>query len=164
MSSDVNPRETIKSVLKMASLFGKGTAVTQAQTMLMPHILRVFSQHDHTELERMILTNYPLVEEKTPEKIRNALDNLGSDPEVRAQYEGVVLELITPENILNWLRNPDEWLDEEEANRQREELRWCAEVIEETEGGEEWLEEQVLDLYRMANIVPNTSKTLEAND
>lgn len=156
--------DTIKKVLDTASFFGKGMAIQQAQTMLMPQILKIFSKHGHDDLQRMIVTGYPLVEEKTPLPIRNALDNLGSNPDTREQWEGVVLEYVTPENIVTWLRNPGEWLDEEEAEQQREELKRCAQVIEETEGGTEWLETQVMDIYRMAHIVPNKSKTVEAND
>lgn len=164
MNNISDATDTLKNILKTASFLGKNVAVSQVQSMLMPQILKVFSEHGHEDLQRMIVTNYSLVEEQTPPGIRNALDNLGSNPETRQQWEGVVLEYITPENIIEWLRNPEEWLNEEEAEKQREELKLCATTIEETEGGEEWLETQVMDLYRMAHIVPNNSKSVEAND
>lgn len=164
MSDVQDTTETLKKLLGTASFLGKSAVISQVQAMLMPKILEVFSDHGHDELQRMILTDYRLVENQTPEPIRNALTNLGSNPETRQQWEGVVLEYITPDNIKTWMRNPGEWLDAEEAEEQREELRKCAEVIETTKGGEEWLEEQVVDLYRMANIVPNKDKSVEAND
>lgn len=164
MTTVEDTAQTMKRFLKTATFLGKGFAVRQVQSMLMPHILQIFNEHDHSELEKMVVTNYALIEEQTPQPVRNILDNLGSNPEMRAQWEGVVLELVTPENIKEWLRNPDEWLDAEEAEEQREELRKCAEVIEETPHGEQWLETQVLDLYRMAHIIPNNSKTVETNE
>lgn len=156
--------DRLKQLLDTASIFGKSMAISQVQAMLMPQILRIFSDHGHEDLHRMIVTGYPLVEEQTPAPVRNALDNLGSNPETRQQWEGVVLEHVTPANIIHWLKNPEEWLDEAEAEQQRDELKRCAHVIEETDGGHEWLQTQVMDIYRMAHIVPNNSKPVEAKE
>lgn len=156
--------DKLQKLAQTASLLGKSTVIQQVQQMLMPHILAIFSEHDHGELEKMIQTNYRLVDNHTPPGIKNALQNLGSNPELREQWEGVVLTYVTPENIKQWLRNPEEWLDADEAERQRAELRRCADVIEETPGGEEWLQSQVMDLYRMARIVPKNSTARAADD
>lgn len=155
MSTDVKGQ--LQAVLKTLSLFGKGQAAAQVQKLLLPHIMRVFSKHDHTMLENMILIDYDLVEEQTPPGVRNAIQNLGSNPELRQQWEQIVVSTVRPENILVWMRNPDEWLDEEEADELRDELQKCAKVIEETDGGYEWLERQVLTLYKWAQIVPEDS-------
>lgn len=159
----------ITKTLKQVSRISKGAAIAQVQSMLLPHIMRVFSNHGHEKLEHYIIVNYPLVEQKTPDGLRRTLANLGSNPEIRQQWEGWVLQTITPENILEWLRTPEEWLDAEDADEQRAELKACADVIEETPGGMEWLEVQVLDLYRMAGIIPENvaagrDKRVEAND
>lgn len=154
----------LANALKIVSKFGKSAAITQVQSMLIPHILNVFAEPNHEDLRNYIIVDYDLVEKDTPPGVRNALDNLGSNRELRSQWEHIVLQLITPENIKAWLRHPEEWLSVEEADRQRAELKRCADVIENTEGGEEWLEEQVLDLYRMANIVSQTAKAPRADD
>lgn len=153
--------ERLQSLAKTVSLFGKEVAISKTQQYLMPHILEVFTEHDAEELKRMIQANYPLAEQETPAGIRQALDNLGSNPELRSQWEGTVVNLVTPENILHWLRHPEEWLDAEEAEAQRAELKRCAEVIEESAGGEEWLEQQVLQLYRFANIISSDQPTTD---
>lgn len=159
----------ISKTLKQVSRISKGAAIAQVQAMLLPHIMRVFHKHGHEELRRYIVVNYPLVEQKTPDGLRKTLSNLGSNPEIRQQWEGWVLQTITPENIVTWLRNPEEWLDAEDAAEQRAELKRCADVLEETPGGMDWLEVQVLDLYRMAGIIPEDAdagrdKRVEAND
>lgn len=157
-------KEKAEKLLNMASMFGKSAIIGQVQSMLIPKIVQIFSEHDHEDLKRMILTDYDLVKEHTPEGVRTALQNVGSSPETRQYFETLVMETVTPENILLWLRNPEEWLDAEEAAEQREELRKCAEVIENTKGGPQWLEEQVLDVYRIANILPEDTNRVEATD
>lgn len=161
--------DRLQSALHTAATFSKTMAMGMVQKMLMPYILQVFAEHDHEQLRKMIIADYALVRRKTPEGVRIALDNVGSNPELRERWEGIVLEVVTPENIKEWLRNPDEWLDAEGAEQQRERLRRCADVIEETQGGELWLEQQVLDLYAMAGLidgapVAETDKPAEADD
>lgn len=159
-----NGSSKLQQFFETASLFGKSVAISQVQKMLMPHILEVFTEHNHEELRRYIITDYPLVRKHTPEGVKNALANLGSNPEMRRQWESMALELVTPENIIGWMREPEAWLDEAEADRQRAELKRCADVIEQTEGGREWLDEQVLQVYRFARIVPEEDKRVEADD
>lgn len=157
-------KEKAEELLKMASLLGKSTIIGQVQSMLVPYIIEIFGEHDHTDLKRMILTDYDLVETQTPDNVRKALKNVGSSPQTRSYFESLVMDTITPENILTWLRNPKEWLDEEASAKERTELRRCAKVIENTDGGEEWLERQVLDIYRIAEIIPEDTKTVKPTD
>lgn len=157
-------KETAEQILSTATLLGESFVIRQVQSMLIPHVVDIFADHDHEDLKRMIVTDYDLVENQAPEGVKNTLRNLGSSPETRQLFETLVLESITPENILNWLRNPEEWLDEDGDEEQRERLRKCAEVIEETPGGYEWLEEQVIEVYRIANIVPEDTNLKQAND
>lgn len=157
-------KETAEQILSTATLLGESFVIRQVQSMLIPHVVDIFAEHDHEDLKRMIVTDYDLVENQAPEGVKNTLRNLGSSPETRQLFENLVLDSITPENILDWLRNPEEWLDEDGDEEQRERLRKCAEVIEETPGGYEWLEEQVIEVYRIANIVPEDTNLKQAND
>ena len=153
-----------KEMLSTLSTFGKAAAIQQVQSMLIPHVLNIFAEHDHTVLRKMIYADYDLVREEMPPGLKQALQNIGSDPEFRQQYEGLVLQTLTPENILEWLDEPEEWLDPEEAAEQIAEIKRCADTIRETPGGQEWLERQVWDLYRLGNIVPEDSTPAAADD
>lgn len=162
MFDDANAK--ISETLDTLSSLGKTTAVSWVQQMLIPHVLDVFSEYDEEVVRRMIRTDYALVREETPPKIKQTLRNLGSNPEIRQRWEGVVLNTLTPVNILEWMKNPEEWLDAKDAAEQRERLRQCAAMIEKTPGGEAWLERQVIDLYRLAQIVPEDSTPATADD
>lgn len=152
-----NGDSRIGQIADALKLVGKGSAISMAQSFLLPKVMAVFAEHDHEELRMYIRSNYPLVERETPDGVKRALNNLGNDPRFRDQYESLVLQTVTPANVMEWLRTPEEWLDREDAEQQRAELRRCAEVIETTPGGQEWLEAQVLQLYAYAGIIPEDS-------
>lgn len=155
MDTDIGSK--IGQIAKVAMFEGKAAAITEAQRHLVPHILDIFTDHDHEEVYRFIITDYPLVREETPEPVKNALHNLSQNGMLRDRYHHAVLSTVTPENVLTWLRNPDEWLDAADADEVRVELEMCAAAIEETPGGQAWLEKQVYEIYRYANIVPEDS-------
>lgn len=155
MGTDIGSK--VGKIAKVALFEGQAAAVTEAQRHLIPHILDIFTDHDHEEVYRFIITDYPLVREETPEPVKNALHNLSQNGMLRDRYHHAVLNTVTPENVLEWLNNPGEWLDEEDADEVRIELEMCAVIIEETPGGREWLERQVFQIYRYANIVPEDS-------
>lgn len=157
-------KEKLTKTAKTLTSMGRSLAITQVQSMVMPHVMETFAEYDEETVRRMIVTDYDLVREQTPAGVKKTLHNLGTNPEIRQEFEGVVLTTITPENVLDWLRNPEEWLDEEEAEVQRERMQRCAEMIEETEGGMAWLERQVFDLYRLAQLVPEDSTPARADD
>lgn len=154
----------LRSVLTTASKLGKGAGLAAAQQLLLPHVLEVFGEHDHQEVKRMILADYQLVQHEMPEEARSVLENLGSNPELREQWAGTVTSTLTPENVLEWLHNADEYLDDDVDEERLREMEYCAVVIEDTSGGEAWLEQQILDLYRMAGIIPEDSTPAPAND
>lgn len=156
--------ERLRNLAQMGKLVGESTIITHVQNALLPHIISIFTEHGADDLERMIITDYALVEKEAPEGIKRTIRNLGSNPKARRYYEELVVEYVRPENILEWMRNPEEWLDVEEADQQRAELKRCADVLEETPGGQEWLAAQVWTLYRWANIVPEDSTRATAND
>jgi len=156
--------ETGADYLKAAFTVGETYVVSQVQKQLMPHIMRVFTEHGAMDLKAFILNDYPLVEEHTPQGVKNALHNLGTSEEVADQFRQMMLQYVTPQNVINWMKNPDEWLDEAEADEQREELERCAKVLEQTEGGEVWLEEQILQLYKYGHVVPEDTTTASVNN
>lgn len=149
--------DRVRTLAKTLSLFGKSTATAKIQEVMLPHIMRIFSEYDHRTVHHFIITDYPLVEEETPAGLRNAIHNLSANPDLRQQWAGFLLDTVTPENILDWMRTPEAWLDDDSAAEQRENLRRCAEVIEETDGGEAWLEAQVWTVYQWARLVPADS-------
>lgn len=163
---DTEPADAsrIQRTLERLSYVSQSAAMSAVQQYLMPYIIRVFADHDEGDLERMILANYDLVKQQTPAGIKQALRNLGSNPRLREQYADLVVTLVTPANVKEWLRNPEEWLEAEEADEQRERLKACADVIEETPGGEVWLEAQIMRLYEYAQIVPEQPDTAVADD
>lgn len=145
-------------------LVGKAAGMEAARQELTPMIIDVFAENDHDDLYRMILANYPLVRQDLPPGVKNALRNLGSNPQLRGQFENSVMTIITPENILALMHDPDEWLPDDAPAAQHRRIKACAQTIEETAGGEAWLERQVLDLYRIAGIIPEDSMPPEPND
>lgn len=157
-------REKADKLMETASVLGKSVIISQVQSILAPKVVEIFSDHGHEELKRMILTDYDLVMEHTPEGLRKTLKRVGPTRELRLQFENMVVESIQPENVLFWLKNPEEWLEDDEAEEQREELRKCAEVIETTDGGQEWLVRQVEDVYKIAGIIPEDTRIAESND
>lgn len=156
--------ENVEKAMKVLSRMSKDTAMVMAQQMLIPHILNIFQEHDHNEVKRMILSNYPLVEKELPDNVEQALRNLGSNDQLRGRWEDVVVTYLTPDNILKWLHNPAEWSDEELPEEHRRELEYCAVVIEDTRGGREWLERQIEQLYKYAGIIPEETTVVEADD
>lgn len=149
--------DRITKVVKTFLLQGKAAARKEVQRQLIPHILEIFAEYDEETVYKFIVTDYPLVEERTPDEIRNALRNMAKNDRLRPMYHQWMLNAVTPENILYWLRHPDEWLDEDEADEQRKSLRETAAIIEDTPGGYEWLEAQVWAIYAFAEVVPEDS-------
>lgn len=154
----------LQRTLEQLSFVSKTAVQTAAVQFIVPKVVDVFAHHDEEDLRRMILSNYPLVEKRMPAGYKKALRNLGSNPRLRQHYEQAVIDNVRPENIKAWLRAPEEWLDAEEAEEQRERLKACADVIEETPGGEPWLEAQVLQVYQYAQIVPDQPAEAAADD
>jgi hypothetical protein len=157
-------KQDVKKLVSMAKTLGRGAVVGQIQSMLVPHVMEVFSKHGHGELRAAILQDYPLVRKHTPRGVRNALANIGGDPETRQVFQGFIVDTITPENVITWMENPDEWLEAAEAEEQRENLQQCADVLRETKGGEEWLNRQIWEIYRMAGITPEDTTVGQGND
>lgn len=147
-----------------ASKFGRDAGMVAAQQLILPRVLEVFGEHDHEELKRMILANYDLVQNDTPPEVRSVLENIGSNPELREQWAGIITTTVTPENVLNWLHNADEHLDDDVDEERIREMEYCAIVIEDTSGGRQWLERQLYDLYAIAGIIPEDSTPVAADD
>lgn len=134
----------LASVLTTAKMLGSSAAGSMVKAQLREKVVSILSEHDPDELRRYILVQYPLVANDTPEQVRNVLSNTGP------QFEEDIREHVTPEKIMYWLEHPEEWMDEDDDKH--EEVRRCAEVIYSTRGGEQWLTQQVEDLYVIAGI------------
>lgn len=159
-----NGDSKIAQLAEMATFLGEGFAIKQAQKYLLPHVLDIFAKHDHRKVRNMIVTNYPLVENDCPEKVKNIFRNLNSNPKTRDLYHNLLVEHVTPERLLELMEAPEEWLEGAEYQEQRTNLRASATVIQRTPGGEEWLAQQVYTLYQFAGIAPEDSTRMEAND
>lgn len=149
--------ERVTKIAKVLMFQGRAAAAQEVQRQLIPHIMEVFAEHDEETVYQFIVTDYALVENDLPQPIKNALWNLAQNGHLRPVYHQWVLDKITPENVLDWMRHPDKWLDDDAADEQRERLQSTARKIEETPGGHEWLEARVWTLYQYAQVVPEDS-------
>lgn len=107
-------------------------------------ITDALTRYDSDDLRNYVLTEYNVVENELPDRARAALENNGQ------QYEHLIRDHLHPENVYDWVSNP-QWAPTDDA---REELRECAETLESTPGADEWLTEQVYTVWVIAGIDP----------
>jgi hypothetical protein len=149
--------ETVSDVAEYAQLFGQGAAIAVIQDMIRSQVTRLLQSYGEDDIEEYILVGTPIVREKAPRGFRNALQNVGP------QFYEQIQTLVTPSNIIMWLITADEWLDEEDVARYtdgamdktheelQKELQGIAVTIEDTPGGNEWLQQQCRDIYLLAS-------------
>lgn len=150
MSESPFQSDKLQELLDKSTYFTKQMGVSMAASMLYPHVLRIFTKYDADQVEKFIRVDYRLVRNHLPQGSKNALRKL--DP----QWGETIMQLVTPENILHRLENPDEWVDEDAGPEEKREMQRAADIIRTTPGGMQWLEREVLDLYRIAGIIPRT--------
>lgn len=131
----------------MASGLGKAAVLPAVKNILRNQIVTILQDEDPDQLRKYIYVDYPLVRNKLPPKYVDVLQNLGP------QYEDEIKAMVHPEQILLWLDNPEEWMDVEQNPQAAAKVKKCAEIIRETDGGEEWLAQQTIHLYQIAGIV-----------
>jgi len=136
--------DKLKSLAEHGKQIGASFIIPSVQSAIRERLSDVFADAGAEELERYILVNYPLVEKRTPDRLRKVLANNGPN------YEDEIRMMVTPQNILHWLENP-EWVDEENEEY-KDTIQECARTIRETPGGEQWLTVQVIAVWRMAGI------------
>lgn len=140
--------ERLSSLVEQSKFFTRQMGVSMGARMLYPHVIGIFSKYDADEVENFIRVDYRLVENHCPRGLRNALRRLGP------QWSDTIMQLVTPEMILQRLAEPEEWTGDDVDEDQLREMQAAAAIIRETSGGRKWLEREVLDLYRIAGIIP----------
>lgn len=138
---------SINKVLSALKMGGKMVAGPMLQSMIREQVVVLLRKHDPEVLKRYITVNYPLVHEEMPQNYKNALANVGP------QFEDEIQQMVRPQQIMAWLQNPDEWFDVDEHPEKAEDVKRCHEVITETPGGQQWLEEQCIAVYQIAGIL-----------
>jgi hypothetical protein len=140
------PGVSLTDLTKTLSAGATAGAASIVKNAIKQKTVETLTDHGHEELERYITVRYPLVQEELPDRVKQLLGQYGP------QHQDMILAYISPEKVLYWMENPD-WVPEDETDV-RDELQACADTIRSTPGGEEWLNQQVLHLYQIANIVP----------
>lgn len=141
--------DRLSSLVEQSKFLTKQMGVSMGAKMLYPHVIGIFSKYSADQVEKFIRVDYRLVENHCPGGLRNALRRLGP------QWSDTIMQLVTPEMILQRLAEPGEWTDGDVDEAQLREMREAAAIIRETPGGMAWLEREVLDLYRIAGIIPD---------
>jgi hypothetical protein len=147
MSHSPSGASGLKKIATMAGTLGKAAAAPMLQNLVREELTKLFSEVDPAELERLIVVQYPLVREELPDQYKNVLGNVGP------QFSDQIETFVRPEQVMHWLANAEEWLDEEEDAQQIEDLHTCAEIISETPGGEEWVEAQCIEMWDIAGVL-----------
>jgi len=139
--------DVVSRVATTAKVAGKSMAVPAVKKFVREKAVAALNNHDPDELEGYILVDYPLIREELDPQTKEALGN------ACPQFAGAIQSEVTPENVMMWLRNPEEWMDDDTPEETLEEVRRVAEVIESTPGGQKWLEAQVLSLWDIGSIL-----------
>lgn len=142
----------LSSLVEQSKFFTKQMGVSVGMRMLYPHVLGIFAEYDADEVENFIRVDYRLVRNHCPRGLRNALGKLGP------AWSETIMQLVTPENILLRLEDPEDWADDDATEAQLDEMRQAAAIIRRTPGGREWLEREVLWLYHFAGIIPEPTE------
>lgn len=139
--------DRIDQISRMLKFGGKAVAGPMVKEFVRNRVVRIFAETDPSTLQNYILTDYDLVKNDTPPKVRNVLGNIGP------QFSEEIQQLVTPERVLGWLENPEEWMDVQQYPDRAADIRECYQIIKNTPGGEEWLEEQCIAVYEIAGVL-----------
>ena len=134
----------VQQILTVAETAGAQVAVPMLQSMVQKKVIRLLNEHDPEELQERIEVQYPLVQEDLDDNIKQALGRVGP------QFEDQIKSTVNPEGVMYWMRNPEEYIDADDE--EIEQIRECAEIIDETPGGDRWLMMQVITLWEIAGI------------
>lgn len=137
----------VDRVAGTAKIAGKSMAVPAVKQYVREKAVEALRDNDPEDLERYITVNYPLIRNSLSDEVKQALGN------ACPQFEGVIKSTVTPDKVMYWLENPEEWMDEDADEETLEEIRQAAQIIHETPGGERWLQNQVIDLWDIGNIL-----------
>jgi len=144
---DLPDASRLEKLAGMAKGFGGLAATSAVQGIIREQVVALLNDHDPEELRQYIIVNYPLVREELPAEYKRVISNVG--PSLAGQIEAAV----TPEAIMTWLRDPEEWMDDDAPEEHLDQIRECARIIEETPEGERWLQAQVVEIYGLAGVL-----------
>lgn len=139
--------EKLTELVTKATIAGKQAALPVLQDILRQEVVRLLSQNDPEVLKQYIDVGYPIVENELPDGYRNALATAGP------KFEDQILQVVTPDTVLHWLSNPDEWMTDDIPDETRDDVREVADILKNYPGGYRWLENQVLAVYEICGIV-----------
>lgn len=139
-------QQRINRVVQLAKTAGVGVATPILKGFIRNKVIDLVNEHDPEDLRDRVEVQYPLVDEGLDENMKQTLGDVGP------QFEDQIKNTVNPEGILHWLNNPEEYIDADE--KEYEQIKRCAEVIEETPQGRRWLRSQVICLWDIAGIVP----------
>lgn len=137
----------LEQLANTASMLGKTAVAPVFQSIIREQVVSLLQQHDPDVLEKHIHTQYPLVAEELPETYQNVLGNVGP------QFEETIQTVVRPGNVLYWLQEPKEWMDDDTDIDTLRQVRECHDIIVNTPGGKQWLERQCIDVWDMAGIL-----------
>lgn len=156
MSGEQDWSETLGQVAEYAQLFGQGAAISVVQDMVRGQITQLLQSYGAEDVESYVIVQTPIVRQKAPEGFKDALKNVGP------KFFEEIQTFVTPDRILEWLEDADEWLTEEDVEKYTEpgvektpeelhaELQEIADVIRETQGGMAWLKSECRDIHMLA--------------
>lgn len=137
----------LASMAAQAKLMGKQSVVPMIQRSVRDELVRLLNEHDPDELRKYIDVGYPMLREELPQGYKNAFSTLGP------QFEDQIYQTVNPETVKSWLNNPDEWMGDDADAETVEEVREIGRILDEYPGGEQWLEQQLVDFYDLCDII-----------
>jgi hypothetical protein len=135
----------IGQIASLAKFAGKSVVLPMLKGLIRDEVVKLLNENDPEELRNYITVQYPLVEQDLPPRVKQAMRKVGP------RFADDIEEEVTTENILSWLEDPDEHVDMPDA--EAEQVQACADIIRETPGGEEWLENQVRSVWQLCGVL-----------
>jgi hypothetical protein len=145
-AADAGDQKKINRVVQLAKTAGVGVATPILQGFIRNKVIELVNEHDPEDLRDRVEVQYPLVDEGLDDNMKQTLGSVGP------QFEDQIKNTVNPEGILYWLNNPEEYIDADQD--EYEQIKRCAEVIEDAPQGRRWLREQVICLWDIAGIIP----------
>lgn len=134
----------ISKITSMAGVAGKTLVLPMVKEYIQTQVINVLNENGPEQLEQYILVQYPLVDNDLPDRVKQGMQRVGP------KYSAEIRQHVTPDNVLEWLDNPEEIIDADEETY--EQIRECKRIIEETPRGRQWLRSQVLAVWILCGV------------
>lgn len=138
---------SVASLAAKAKLAGKQAVVPMIQQAVREELVDILNDHEPEELRGYIDVGYPLLENELPDGYKDALGNVGPN------FEDEIIQMVNDETVLSWLHNPEQWMDDDVDEERLEDIRRVGHILENYSGGREWLNQQIIALYRICNLI-----------